>query len=109
MDGIVVYKREVLYEEVWAEPVSTVAKRYGVSDVALRKACKKMDVPLPGRGYWAKIQAGHKPRRAKLPPTSGPTQIIRRIVQSTPRKTPLPLSASGPRPSTRSTARSVQP
>ena len=36
MDGIVVYKREVLYEEVWAEPVSTVAKRYGVSDVALR-------------------------------------------------------------------------
>lgn len=31
------YEREKLYEEVWAEPVQIVAKRYGVSDIALRK------------------------------------------------------------------------
>ena len=36
------YEREKLYKEVWNEPVSTVAKRYGVSDVAIRKICKSM-------------------------------------------------------------------
>ncbi len=31
------YEREKLYKEVWAEPMTTVSKRYGISDVALRK------------------------------------------------------------------------
>lgn len=34
------YQREKLYEEVWAEPVSTVAKRYGISGVAIAKKCR---------------------------------------------------------------------
>ena len=33
-DEAVVYKRDELYEEVWAKPVREVAKAYGVSDVA---------------------------------------------------------------------------
>lgn len=37
--------------------MQTVAKEYGVSDVALGKICKKLHVPLPGRGYWAKKAA----------------------------------------------------
>jgi hypothetical protein len=53
-----IYRRETLYGEVWAEPLKVVAARYGVSDVALGKACRKMAVPLPGRGYWAKKAAG---------------------------------------------------
>ena len=48
------YEREKLYEEVWKEPVIVVAKRYGVSEVALAKACRKLAVPLPPRGYWAR-------------------------------------------------------
>jgi hypothetical protein len=28
-----------LYEEVWTEPTQKVAQRYGVSDVAIAKAC----------------------------------------------------------------------
>ncbi|MBM4324727.1 MAG: hypothetical protein FJ115_14295 [Deltaproteobacteria bacterium] len=63
-----VYDREKLYEEVWKEPVLVVAKRYGVSDVALAKACRKLAVPLPPRGYWARIQAGQVPKRPPLPP-----------------------------------------
>ena len=35
------YERAKLYEEVWAEAVTKVAKRYGISDVALRKICKQ--------------------------------------------------------------------
>ncbi|NLB96602.1 MAG: hypothetical protein GX785_12955, partial [Armatimonadetes bacterium] len=41
-DGGVVYERDKLYEEVWSEPVTAVAKRYGVSDVAIHKTCKRL-------------------------------------------------------------------
>jgi hypothetical protein len=63
----VVYERDKLYEEVWAEPVVKVAEKYGVSDVALAKTCRKLTVPLPPRGYWAKKGAGKAPKRPKLP------------------------------------------
>src|SRR6267142_1911716 len=63
----VVLKREALYELVWAEPVRTVARRHGVSDVALAKACRKMHIPLPERGHWAKVAAGKKAKRPNLP------------------------------------------
>ena len=52
------FNREKLYDEVWAEPMLKVAPRYGVSDVALAKTCRKLKIPLPGRGYWAKLAAG---------------------------------------------------
>ena len=45
------YERAKLYEEVWIEAVTTVAKRYGISDVALRKICRKLAVPLPPGGF----------------------------------------------------------
>ena len=35
-------------------PMRTPAKDYGVSDVALAKTCRKLLVPVPGRGYWAR-------------------------------------------------------
>jgi choline dehydrogenase-like flavoprotein len=71
------YERAKLYEEVWAEAVTTVAKRYGISDVALRKICKQLAVPLPPLGYWAKVGAGKKPPTPPLPKYSGPEEIVR--------------------------------
>lgn len=56
------YDREQLYQEIWAEPVRDVAKRYGVSDVYLARICRKLSVPLPGRGYWAKATERRPPR-----------------------------------------------
>ncbi len=71
-----IYEREKLYEEVWKEPVLVVANRYGVSNVALAKACRKLAVPLPPRGYWARIRAGRKaPPRPPLPPYESPSRI----------------------------------
>lgn len=64
------YKRETLYQEVWAEPVKNVATRYGISDVALAKTCRRLSIPLPGRGYWAKKRAGTAPARPPLPELS---------------------------------------
>ena len=71
------YERDKLYEEVWSEPVTTVAKRYGVSDVAIHKACKRLHVPVPPRGYWAKLSAGQSITRDPLPPYDGPKWIRR--------------------------------
>ena len=77
--NIVTYRREQLYEEVWAEPVRTVAQRYGISDVALAKICRKLAVPRPGVGYWAKVAAGQAPKRTPLPktPRDAPEEITR--------------------------------
>lgn len=62
------YDRERLYEEVWAEPTQKVAQRYGVSDVAIAKACTLLDIPKPPRGYWARKAAGQTlPERPPLP------------------------------------------
>lgn len=63
--------REVLYREVWKRPILKVAKDYGLSDVGLAKACARLRVPTPPRGYWAKLEAGQKPRIPPLPPTKG--------------------------------------
>ena len=61
------YDREKLYKEIWAEPMIKVVQRYNVSDVALKKTCKKLNVPVPGKGYWNKIYAGEKIPVPQLP------------------------------------------
>jgi hypothetical protein len=64
----VTFTRDKLYEEVWTRPVSQLAKEIGVSDVALAKICRKLNVPVPARGYWARVAAGYTPKRPALPP-----------------------------------------
>jgi hypothetical protein len=60
------YEHETLCEQIWAEPVRDVAKGRGVCDVYLARVCRKLSVPLPGRGYWAKAKAGQSPQRPPL-------------------------------------------
>ncbi len=60
------YDREELYEKVWEKPMLKVAEEYGVSSVALGKTCRKLCVPVPGRGHWAKLAHGHQGVR-KMP------------------------------------------
>ncbi len=58
--------REELYELVWSKPMLELAKDFGLSDVALAKRCRRLAVPVPGRGYWARVAAGQAPRQAPL-------------------------------------------
>ncbi len=78
--------REALYEEVWRAPMTIVAPRYGLSDVGLMKICKKLRIPVPGRGYWAKLKAGRPTRTLPLPPLA--------VGARTP-PGPIPLSEQG--------------
>jgi hypothetical protein len=59
--------REKLYEEVWAEAMTTVAKRYDVSSNYLAQICDRLRVPHPLRGYWAQLDVGKAPPRPPLP------------------------------------------
>jgi hypothetical protein len=82
MDRELYYNREKLYMEIWAEPVRTVAKRYGVSDVALAKTCTKLKIPRPPVGYWAKKEAGKEPSRPELPVyDNSPNILIRTVIK----------------------------
>jgi len=49
---------EDLLVMVWTMPTTEVAKTLGVSDVAVSKRCRKLHIPKPPRGYWAKVKAG---------------------------------------------------
>lgn len=62
-----VYDRETLYREVWEAPVTDVAKKYKVSDVAIHKVCKSLEIPTPPAGYWAKRRAGKPVVKIPLP------------------------------------------
>lgn len=68
-----VFERDVLYAEVWSEPMITLGTRYGISDVGLRKICKRLAVPMPPAGHWAKKRAGKTVRTIPLPKWSGET------------------------------------
>ncbi|MFT5539616.1 MAG: hypothetical protein ACI82H_001137 [Alphaproteobacteria bacterium] len=61
------FTRGELYELVWSEPRKTLATRYSVSDVGLSKACRRYDIPVPERGYWAKLKVGKRVKRRPLP------------------------------------------
>lgn len=62
--------RKELYELIWTQPTRTLAARFGISDVALKKTCERAEIPTPDRGYWAKKEAGKETFRASLPPRS---------------------------------------
>ena len=59
--------REQLYERVWTDPATTVAAELGISSVALKKTCKKLNIPTPTRGYWSSLAVGLQLPQEPLP------------------------------------------
>ena len=59
--------RSELFERVWSQPVARLAEEWGISGPGLKKICRRLQVPVPPRGYWAKLKAGHRVSRPKLP------------------------------------------
>ena len=61
------FTREEFHELVWSTPMTTLAKEFGLSDVALHKVCRKHEIPNPPLGWWAKKAAGKTVRTTPLP------------------------------------------
>lgn len=60
--------RAELFERVWSLPVSKLAEKWGITGTGLKKVCRRVQIPVPPRGYWAKLKAGHRLKRPNLPP-----------------------------------------
>lgn len=86
------WDRQELYEKVWQVPLRKLATEYGVSDVALGKVCRKLQIPLPGPGHWTKIECGHTIPRPALPEVKDLPVLLRQVREE---KAPL-LSEDSP-------------
>jgi len=84
--------RPTLFERVWSVPVDKLAKEWGLSDRGLSKACSRLKVPVPPRGYWMRVAAGQRVHRPKLPIL--PPGQAEEILISMPE--PAALTDSGP-------------
>lgn len=62
-----IFTRDELWSLVWSKPMKTQAQELGISDVGLAKACRKVNIPRPPRGYWAKLKAGKPVHQIPLP------------------------------------------
>ena len=49
--------KELLQNLLWLAPTTSLAKVFGVSDKAVEKRAKLMNIEKPVRGYWAKQYA----------------------------------------------------
>lgn len=108
-----VYERNKLYEEVWAKPVVHVAVQYGVSDTAIKKVCKALNIPVPPRGYWAKVKAGKATRKIPLPESKGNTTFYGARTHTNPpateaTKEPLTFLPESERQQVIATAKSIE-
>jgi len=80
----IVLSREQLYARVWAQPMAVVAPTLWISDVGLRGRCIGMKIPVPPRGYWARINAGQRVRQPPLPklgPRSASTRTVAEFIR----------------------------
>jgi hypothetical protein len=93
--------RPALLERVWTTPVEKLAKEWGLSGRGLAKACRRLLVPVPPRGYWARVAAGqrvYRPKLPALPPGQAEEILIRtpdpeRPLSRGPGKPPVTLSS----------------
>jgi len=76
-----VWNREDLYAGVWEQPLVKLAAKYGISAVALGKVCRKLQIPLPGRGYRTKKEFGKPVERPPLPEARN-LPVVRRMERS---------------------------
>jgi hypothetical protein len=74
----VYWNRVDLYNEVWSQPLVMLSRKYGISDVRLGKVCRKLKIPHPGRGFWAKRAVGQAVEQVPLPEFND-APVVRRL------------------------------
>ena len=82
--------RKELYEKMWSRPAIALAEEFGISGRGLGKICSRFEIPVPPRGYWAKLAAGRHVTRIPLPTAKSdvPSEIL---IQQSPESPAAPL------------------
>jgi hypothetical protein len=75
------WNREELYAEIWEKPLVKIAAKYNISAVALGKVCRKLQIPLPGRGHWTKKEFGKAVEQTPLP-TATNLPVVRKMKEA---------------------------
>jgi hypothetical protein len=88
--------RKKLYEEVWAEPMTTVAKRYEVSSSYLARICERLNIPRPGRGHWQQRAVGVDVKTDPLPEAQPGDEVEWARDGSTPAIAPMASTSRQP-------------
>jgi hypothetical protein len=72
MSDTTTISRRQLYEDIWSTPLGELSRKYGISNEAIVRACKRHSIPRPGSGYWSKKRAGWADPPTPLPPADDP-------------------------------------
>lgn len=62
------FTRRELHQLIWSKPLNKLAAELGLSDVGLKKLCKRHDIPTPPQGHWISIHHGKTRPTIPLPP-----------------------------------------
>jgi hypothetical protein len=62
----VTISREELYRRIWERPMRDVAAELGISDVGLKKTCRRAGIPTPPQGYHLMSEEETK-KRLRIP------------------------------------------
>jgi hypothetical protein len=75
--AVIQFTRRELYDAVWSKTCQKLAADLGISDVGLAKTCKRMAIPRPSLGYWARVAVGEKVPKTPLPDSqAGQDKIV---------------------------------
>jgi hypothetical protein len=58
--------RAALYELVWSQPMTAIARLYGVRDLQIAQACDYYDIARPPAGHWQRLAHGKKVQKTDL-------------------------------------------
>jgi hypothetical protein len=61
------FSRKELYNLVWEQPISKLAKMFNIEPQSLKDICVENKIPLPYRGYWSKVRFSKKVDKTSLP------------------------------------------
>lgn len=88
---LITFSREELYEQVWSTSTLQLSKKFGISDVAIAKICKKHKIPKPSLGYWNMSEKDQADMKKPLSKADGPEEKIKiytKIIKEEPESAP---------------------
>jgi hypothetical protein len=74
--------RRDLHDLVWQKPMWKVAPEFGLSGNGLAKLRRREGIPVPERGYWAKLAHGKSVKKPSLQPATGDSERL--VIEATP-------------------------